>query len=438
MDLLKTKKVKFGMFSRMLLALFILIVFLLAVLSFSLLHNAESQFENFRLKHAQSLAHTLAEGSLDALITEDYELLQRFVKSSLPPHYGAYAYLTRPNGQILSSTDLSLIAIKIIPPKMSEKYKVRTLSYNKRPVIEVVNKAIVGEEHLANAHISYYIDQGNFNYLSQAKDIIFALIAILIAILIGSYLIVSRLKNPVVSLIDTIVNTSFHSPVNLPDKMYRRKDELGLLARTFDDVFSRLFAANTKIQDAKDHLEVNVKKRTQQLAEINDELSQEKIRINTIMDNAGDSIITVNTEGNIESFNVAAQNLFGYDINEVKGKNVRFLMPEAFQEQHTQAFEKYVNSNFPYPLDSKAREVTGKRKDNSEFPMELKLNHIKLYGDNLFIGIVRDITLQKQAKENLLRSNESLEEKVTERTRELDVINKELKVTRDAALDASK
>lgn len=441
MNLLKqhqNNKIKFSIFSRMLAALFFLLVSTLMILTVSLLQNAANQFDDFRLKHAQSLAHTLAEDSLDALVTEDYELLERFVKSSLPSHYGAYAYITRPNGQILSSTDIGLIAIKIIPPQMMATQRTRSLTYNNRPVIEVINKASIGEKHLANVHIAYYTDQGNFSYLDQAKDIIIALTILLIVILAGTYIIVSRIRNPVLNLINTIVNISYNSPIHLPQKLYSRKDEIGLLARTFDDVFTRLFSANKKAQEAKDNLEIRVEKRTQQLADKNNELDAEKKRINTIMDNAGDSIITINEKGIIESFNIAAQKLFGYDLTEIKGKNVKQLMPESFHAQHTQAFEKYINANFPYPLSSNIREVTGKRKDGSEFPIELKLNHINLHGDNLFIGIVRDITLQKHAKENLLRSNELLESKVKERTLELNKINKELVVARDAALDASK
>jgi len=225
------KNIKFGLFSRMLTALFLLLLATLSILSVSLLQNAAKQFDAFRLQHAQSLAHTLAEGSLDALVTEDYELLERFVKSSLPPHHGAYAYLTRPNGQILSSTDINLIAIKIIPPTISGENISRSLSYNNRPIIEVVYKANIGGKHIANAHIAYYTDQGNFSYLGQAKNIIIALIVLLIVILVGTYIIVSRIKTPVLKLINTVINTSHDSPINLPQMLYQRNDEVGALAR---------------------------------------------------------------------------------------------------------------------------------------------------------------------------------------------------------------
>ena len=432
------KNIKFGLFSRMLTAMFILLLSTLAILSVSLLQNAAKQFDDFRLQHAQSLAHTLAEGSLDALVTEDYELLERFVKSSLPPHHGAYAYLTRPNGQILSSTDINLVAIKIIPPTISGESISRSLSYNNRPIIEVVYKANIGQKHIANAHISYYTDQGTFSYLGQAKDIIIALIVLFIVILVGTYIIVSRIKTPVLKLINTVVNTSHDSPINLPQKLYKRNDEVGALARAFDDVFTRLSSANKKIKQAKEYLEIRVEKRTQELENKNQELDAAEKRINTIMDNAGDSIITINEKGLVESFNVAAQKLFGYELNEVKGKNVTLLMPDSFQAAHTQAFERYVNSVIPHPLNKSSREVVGKKKDNSEFPIDLQVNHIIIHGDSLFIGIVRDITIEKQAKENLLRSNELLEDKINERTLELKNINKELTLARDTALDASR
>ena len=430
--------IKFGLFSRMLTALFILLLSTLAILSVSLLQNSAKQFDGFRLQHAQSLAHTLAEGSLDALITEDYELLERFVKSSLPPHHGAYAYLTRPNGQILSSTDTNLVAIKIIPPTISGKSISRSLSYNNRPVIEVIYKANIGKKHVANAHIAYFTDQGAFSYLGQTKNIIIALIILFVVILVGTYIIVSRIKTPVLKLINTVANTSHDSPINLPQKLLQKNDEVGALARAFDDVFTHLSSANKEIKEAKTYLEIRVEERTQELKNKNMELDAAEKRINTIMDNAGDSIITINEKGLIESFNVAAQKLFGYQLNEVKGKNVKILMPDSFKAAHTQAFEKYVNSIIPHPLDKNAREVIGKRKDNSEFPMGLQLNCIDLHGDKLFIGIVRDITIEKQAKENLLRSNEMLEDKINERTLELKKTNKELTLARDTALDASR
>lgn len=432
------KNIKFGLFSRMLTAFFLLLLSTLAILSISLLQNSAKQFDDFRLQHAQSLAHTLAEGSLDALITEDYELLERFVKSSLPPHHGAYAYLTHPNGQILSSTDINLVAIKIIPPTIGAKSISRSLGYNNRPIIEVVYKANIGKKHIANAHIAYYTDQGTFGYLGQAKNIIIALIVLLIVILAGTYIIVSRIKTPVLKLINTVVNTSLDSPINLPQKLYQRNDEVGALARAFDDVFTRLSSANKKIKEAKEYLEVRVEQRTQELGNKNQELDAAEKRINTIMDNAGDSIITLNDKGLIESFNVAAQKLFGYELGEVKGKNIKLLMPDSFHAAHTQAFEKYVNSAIHHPLNKNAREVVGKKKDNSEFPIDLQINHIIIHEDSLFIGIVRDITIEKQVKENLLHSNELLEDKVNERTLELKNINKELTLARDTALDASR
>ena len=434
----KNTNIKFGLFARMLTALSVLLVSSLAILSVSLLKNAADNFDHFRLQHATSMAQTLAEGSLDALVTEDYELLERFVRSSLPSHYGAYAYLTRPNGQILSSTNLNLVATKIIPPKIIGSEISRTLNYKNRPVIEVVFKANIGRKHLANAHIAYYIDQGNFSYFGQAKEIIISLILLLFVILIGTYFIVSHIRSPVLKLINAVINTSHDKLIHLPHKMSWRNDEVGTLARSFDDVFTRLSSANKKINEAKENLEGQVQQRTQQLSDKNIELESTQQRINAIMDNAGDSIISIDEKGLIRSFNIAAQNLFGYNLEEVQGKNINILMPEPYHSAHNDYLKRYAETKEPHVIGQAGREVTGKRKDNSEFPIELLINHIDLHGETLYIGIVRDITLEKEAKETLQRSNELLEEKVSERTLELNKINKDLIIARDAALDASK
>ena len=431
------KKIKFGLFSRMLIALFALLVSTLTILSVSLLNNAANQFDNFRLQHVKSMAQTLAEGSLDALVTEDYELLERFVNSSLPSHYGAYTYLTRPNGQVLSSTDLDLVATKILPPKFTSSSISRTFIYKNRPIVEVVFKSQLGKKHIANAHIAYYTDQGNFSYFGQAKEIIIALVILLLVILAGTYIIVSRIRTPVLKLIDTVANTSHDSPIHLPPHMFKRNDEVGTLARSFDDVFTRLTSANRKVINAKNNLELQVQQRTKQLSDKNIELEVTQHRIKTIMDNAGDSIISINEKGQIESFNIAAQTLFGYTLKEIIGENVNILMPEPYHSEHDGYLKRYLETGTSKVINKAVREVTGKRKDNSEFPMELQLNNIDIHGDILFIGIVRDITLEKQAKENLLHSNEVLEEKVKERTLELNSINEELIHTRDAALEAS-
>lgn len=431
-------KIKFGLFSRMLTALFILLVSALAILSSSLLQNASNQFDEFRLKNAHSLARTLSEGSLDALITEDYELLERFVQSSLPSHHGAYATLSRPNGQVLSSTDLDLIGKNISTPKVLDTFVSRTLRYKNRPVIEVAYESTVGREHLAHAHIAYYTDKGSFNYLAQAKNIIIYLIVVLIFILAGTYLIVSRIRIPVLSLINTVENTSHSNPISLPQKIYRRNDEVGVLARAFDRVFNLLSTANKEIQNARDNLELRVEKRTQELAEKNNELSAEKLRIDTIMNNAGDSIITINNKGIIQSCNLATQKLFGYEINELNGQNVKILMPEPDQKSHDKYIERYRSEEKSQVVGKGARELLGKRKDNSLFPLELVINKIKLNDNDIIIGIARDITLQKEAKENLIKTNELLEQKVNERTKDLLNSNKDLIIAHDEALEASK
>lgn len=422
----------------MLIALFILLFSSLTILSINLLKNASDQFNNFRLENAHSLARTLSKGSLDALVTQDYELLEGFVNSSIPHHYGAFAQLTRPNGQVIVSTDLDLTAKKIIVPDFDTVEFFKNSSYKDRPIIEVIHDINIGETHFAHAHIAYYTDKGDFNYFAQAKSIIFSLAFVLIFILTGTYFIISKLRNPIQVLIRIIERISYHNKIDLPSDMYKRNDEVGTLARSFDRVFSELLSVTEEVQDAKEHLEARVERRTSQLEEKNIELDFQKIRISAIMDNAGDSIITVNKEGIIKSFNISALKLFGYEPDEIKNKNIRALTPPLFYKKYHIFFKEHFKSTPEESVKVESHDAYAKRKDGSVFPIDLKINYIHLQDESLFIGIVRDITFEKQAKEKLLKTKEVLEEKVEDRTKELHESNQKLLVARDKALDASK
>lgn len=434
----KSKKTSFGLFSRMLVAIFMMLVAMLTVVSYSIVQIASNQFNDFRVSNAKSLAKSFTSSINTKEKFDNKTALTQAIRSAIPSHHGAYVYISDLHGKVVAGTDKSLTSLNIIPHNITSDNFTHHLVYNDRPVIEVVSKLITSNIHQANMHIAFYNDAGNFQLFNNANDLILPLLLILLVTFTGTYIIINKLRTPVLSLIKTIVNTDFSSPFNLPLNISNRKDEVGVLARNFDDVFNRLYNANQKAQQTREQLEDRVKQRTQQLAEINDELNEEKIHINTIIDNAGDSIITLNNEGIIETYNNAAEKLFGYSLSEIKGKNITALMPDSYKQAHINAFNRYVAMESPDSLSSEAREVIGKRKDGSEFHLEIKINTIRLHDKHLFVGLLRDITLQKQTKESLERSNELLEEKVRERTEELKNINKEMLITRDAALEASK
>ena len=124
-------------------------------------------------------------------------------------------------------------------------------------------------------------------------------------------------------------------------------------------------------------------------------LQEQAQHTQTIVENMVDGIITIDAEGVVESFNPAAERIFGYPADEVIGNNVNMLMPAP----HAQAHDTYLRN---YRVTGVARvigigrEVEGQRRDGSAFPMELAVSEITRGGRAMYLGMVRDISERKR------------------------------------------
>jgi PAS domain S-box-containing protein len=115
----------------------------------------------------------------------------------------------------------------------------------------------------------------------------------------------------------------------------------------------------------------------------------------TILDNLVDGVITIDSIGTMRSFNLAAMSIFGYRLPEVIGQNIRMLMPEPDRSRHDAYLHRY-NTTGEARVIGIGREVQGKRKDGSIFPMELAVSKSSEYDEIVFIGMVRDVTERRR------------------------------------------
>ncbi len=140
------------------------------------------------------------------------------------------------------------------------------------------------------------------------------------------------------------------------------------------------------------------------------ELAREEsdARIRGIVETAADAIITISETGLIQSFNSAAEHLFGYSVKEVLEENVSLLMPSPYQEEHDGYLQRYLK-NQKSAIFGKVRELVGKRKDNSVFPIELSVSEVKVGSRRVFTGIVRDISERKKHEQELQEAKEQAE-----------------------------
>jgi PAS domain S-box-containing protein len=133
-------------------------------------------------------------------------------------------------------------------------------------------------------------------------------------------------------------------------------------------------------------------------------------RITAILDNVAEGVISIDETGVIESFNRAAQDMFGITAAEAKGRNVKTLMTDADSDQHDSYLEGYVESDVSKVIGGGIRDLLGRRKDGTVFPIELTVSKMVSGGKRAFIGAVRDVSEHKQAQAVLRDAIEAIDE----------------------------
>lgn len=125
----------------------------------------------------------------------------------------------------------------------------------------------------------------------------------------------------------------------------------------------------------------------------------------SILENASEGILIVNSKGKIEITNRRIESLFGYSWKELIGKSVEILMPESLRGIHEEHRTYFIANPRTRPM-GQGMDLIARRKDGSEFPVEISLSYIKTGDELLTITFVSDISIRKETEENLRRERE--------------------------------
>ena len=138
-------------------------------------------------------------------------------------------------------------------------------------------------------------------------------------------------------------------------------------------------------------------------------LREREARLRAVLNTTIDSIITIDQRGIIMSANSATERIFGYPELELVGHNVKMLMPPRYADEHDAYLARYLATKVPHIIGI-GRELTARRKDGVEFPIELAVSET---GDqDLFTGIIRDVSSRVALQRRVLEASEAEQRRI--------------------------
>lgn len=147
---------------------------------------------------------------------------------------------------------------------------------------------------------------------------------------------------------------------------------------------------------------------------------------NILFEAVSEGVIVVDKDQKIVAINSYAERIFGYDNKELINQSLNVLIPKEYRENHSSHVTDFMKKNDTRKI-GQGRELSGVKKNNEEFPLEIGINPFKLDNKTYVMALVIDITERKKNDLEIERFNAQLENKITERTLELNKNVEQLK-----------
>lgn len=240
------------------------------------------------------------------------------------------------------------------------------LTYNLRPSLLKVWNGIRELEKILNIHNRHSINQSQSTSSMVSIFVLIIGASIFLTFAIGYYLFEKMIRKPLVGVANALDAEAKGESLNLPLQNYA----------TETDVLIKAFA--------------NMK----------EQVHFRELRLSSILDNAAEGIITMDENCKIETFNIASQMLFGYELDEVLGKDISILIPVVEGNIHGSTFIR-MNADDKVAKLGLTQEVTAKSKNGLTFPMSIKISDMHLGDKRFFTAVVENISQRKAMIENL-------------------------------------
>ena len=347
------------------------------------------------ISQTQGLAKSLAANSALWVLAKDFIGLEELIDTQMAYPGLSFAMITDLNGRILGHTNRDHVGQFLQDEVSNTIFKGSTASkilQENNSLIDIASPVLSNGKHIAWARVALS-QEGIAKELKVLgrNGIAYTSVAIIVGI-IFAWLMAKGLTSTLHQM--TVLTKKIKSGERDLRLNSNRKDELGLVAQGFDEMISTLESNEKEVQERGD-------------------------RICAVMDNVIDGIVTIDTEGFVESFNKSAEGIFGYNEKEIIGRNISMLMPGNYADKHDDYLTRF-STKPDNSTSSNVRELVALRKDGSTLPVDIAISNTTIGDKNIFIGVIRDISERKAAREALITANSALEKRVEERTQELN------------------
>lgn len=204
-----------------------------------------------------------------------------------------------------------------------------------------------------------------------------------------SSVIFFNIFRPIENITSTMIDASKdpHNTKNYVVSHEDREDEVGEVISALNSLLLQVHEGFTRTKEAEH------------------EIAKTAQRLDAVFNSVADGLVTVSPEGEIESINKSAYDIFGYDQETIIGKKITDFLPPEMGIKYMQCLHNYMSVGSCELVGRGPKEMFGRRLNGTEFPIELAVTSLPLDdGSSVFVNVIRDMTSRKELERQLLQA----------------------------------